>query len=264
MTDRRIDHESLAPLAHDYVLGSLADHDARAFESHLSTCDECRREVRELSAVFEGVARSLDVQTPPAALRNKVLARATSSTSPRAMTESNAEPWRWLAIAAVLIAALLTASTLYYRNDASRARSEQVAAATRARELERQIAALQANAATASQTTTVLTAADLARVDLAGQSAAPGAAGRVFWSPTHGLVFAATNLPPLPPGRVYQLWVVGDQPVSAGIAQPSASGFSVVTPTTVIQGAPKAFAVTIEPEGGRPAPTGAMFLVGSL
>jgi hypothetical protein len=129
--------------------------------------------------------------------------------------------------------------------------------------LEAQIAGLQAAANTAAQTRSVLAARDLARVDLAGQKPAPSAAGRVFWSPTYGLVFAATNLPPLPPGRVYQLWIVADAPISAGIATPGASGeFSVVTPPAAAT--PKAFAVTIEPEGGRPAPTGEMFLLGSM
>lgn len=260
------DHEALASQAHDYVLGALSEADERAFRAHLQTCQECQHAVREIADVGEALARSVEPMTPPAGLRDRVIARATgtvASSQPRSTSATRSGWMPWLAAAAALFAAIMTATTVYYRSDASRARAEQVAAVERVRALEQQVAQLQANSATAGQTATVLTAADLSRVELAGQAAAPGAAGRVFWSPTQGLVFAATNLPVLPPGRVYQLWVVADQPISAGIAQPNAGGFSVVTPTT-LPAAPKAFALTIEPEGGRPAPTGAMFLLGSM
>jgi anti-sigma-K factor RskA len=255
-------HDLLAPLAAEYVLGALSDADAKLFREHLRDCGECQRAVAEMTTLGESLARSLEPIAPPRDLRARVIARATGTSSIDTRSRSQT-PWTWLAAAAALIAAIMTATTVYYRNEAIRARGEQIAAAQQVRTLEQQIASLQANAATAAQTTTVLTAADLSRVDLAGQTAAPGAVGRVFWSPTNGLVFAATNLPPLPPGRVYQLWIVAGQPISAGIAEPSAGGFSVVNPAGVTA-TPKAFAVTIEPEGGRPAPTGPMFLLGSM
>lgn len=259
------DHDSLAALAYDYVLGSLSDAEAREFREHLSGCAECQQAVRDLALVGEAMSRSLDVSLPPADMRARVLARATSSPAVVAPPQSQrTSAWQWLAIAATFIATVMTASTVYYRAETERLRSAGTESAQRIASLEQQVAALQTNAATAAQTTTVLTAGDLARIDLSGQPPAPGAAGRVFWSATEGLVFAATNLPALPPGRVYQLWVVADQPISAGIAEPgSRGGFSVVTSPSVTT-RPKAFALTIEPEGGRPAPTGPMFLLGSM
>lgn len=259
------DHDSLVAMAHDYVLGSLTEAEAREFREHLAGCDECQQAVRELAAVGEALSRSLDVSQPPADLRERVLARATGRPAAVPQVPSQgASAWQWLAIAATFIATVMTASTVYYRAEADRLRSAGTESAEKIASLEQQVAALQTNAATAAQTTTVLTAGDLARIDLSGQPPAPGAAGRVFWSATEGLVFAATNLPALPPGRVYQLWVVADQPISAGIAEPgSRGGFSVVTAPSVTT-RPKAFALTIEPAGGRPAPTGPMFLLGSM
>jgi len=112
----------------------------------------------------------------------------------------------------------------------------------------------------------ILAAPDAVRVDLAGQPAAPTASARAFWSRSRGLVITGTNLPQLPSGRSYQLWVVTAQaPISAGLLTPDAQGRvsgTFATPSDIPP--PVAMAVTIEPAGGVPAPTGDKFLVGTL
>ncbi len=261
-------HDDLAALAPGYALGTLTDEEARTFASHLPTCDECRRSVRDMAAVGESLGRALPPQTPPPGLRDRVLTRATLPASPKRHVQSAiASPggmrYRWLAAAAALVAAVTSVMAWQYREDAARARIEQQATEQQLRSLEQQIAQLQAGVSTAAQTRSVLAARDMARIELLGQPPAPGATGRVFWSPTHGLVFAATNLPELPPGRVYQLWVVADAPISAGIGQPTGGGELSVVSTPTAPARPKAFALTIEPEGGSPAPTSPMFLLGS-
>ena len=92
------------------------------------------------------------------------------------------------------------------------------------------------------------------------------ASARAFWSRSRGMVFTGTNLPPLPPGRTYQLWVVTAQaPISAGLLTPDAQGgVSGTFATPVDIPTPVAMAVTIEPAGGVPAPTGDKYLVGTL
>jgi anti-sigma-K factor RskA len=262
-------HDDFAALAHGYALGTLTGEEARTFASHLETCDECRRSVRDMAAVGEALGRALPLQTPPPGLRERVLARAASPAGEGARVQTPIAPRRrasygWLAAAATIVAIVTSVMAWQYREDAARARNEQQQAALRVQSLEQQVTALQAAASTAAQTRSVLAARDMARVDLSGQQPAPGAVGRVFWSPTHGLVFAATNLPALPPGRVYQLWVVADTPISAGIGAPTSAGELSVVSSPNAPAQPKAFALTIEPEGGRPAPTGPMFLLGSF
>jgi anti-sigma-K factor RskA len=85
-----------------------------------------------------------------------------------------------------------------------------------------------------------------------------------LWSRQSGMVFAATNLPPLPAGKIYQVWLVaGGPPVSAGLVAPDDTGRSVgIFRTPVDVTGPVTVAVTIEPEGGVPAPTGAFYLTG--
>lgn len=256
-------HDDVAALAQGYALGTLTDEQARTFASHLQTCDECRQSVRDMAAVGEALGRALPPQAPSPGLRQRVLTRA-ASPAVRAGTDGpSTMPYGWLAAAAVLVAAVTSVLAWQYREEAARARLEQQEAARQVQSLEQQIAQLQAGVSTAAQTRSVLAARDMARIELAGQAPAPGATGRVFWSPTHGLVFAATNLPELPPGRVYQLWVVADAPISAGLGQPTSGGELSVVSTPTAPSRPKAFALTIEPEGGRPAPTGPMFLLGS-
>src|SRR6185369_8250909 len=50
-------------------------------------------------------------------------------------------------------------------------------------------------------------------------------ATRAMWSRRRGMVFTASNLPQLPAGRVYQVWVVtADARISAGLIMPDNSG----------------------------------------
>ena len=110
----------------------------------------------------------------------------------------------------------------------------------------------------------VMKAPDMLKVDLKGQTPMPGATGRAFWSRTAGLMFTADQLPPLAPGRVYQLWTItGGTPASAGVFTPNAQGGATVS-VAIASGAalPDAFGVTIEPTGGSTTPTLPIVLMG--
>ena len=76
-----------------------------------------------------------------------------------------------------------------------------------------------------------------------------------------GLLLAA-KLPPVPPGKAYALWTLaGDGPRSAGIFVPDAGGRATVKIAAQATGAPvRVLSVTLEPESGVPAPTGAIVL----
>ena len=110
----------------------------------------------------------------------------------------------------------------------------------------------------------VLAAADVQTLDLAGQPAAPDARGRLFWSPTAGGVFTVTGLPPVPPGRVYQLWLIpGTSPTSAALldTDPEGRAMAAVTPPEGMTELVPA-AVSLEPAGGATSPGGDVYLLG--
>ena len=101
---------------------------------------------------------------------------------------------------------------------------------------------------------------------LSGVNPAPDAKGKMVWNPTVSRgIFYASSLPDLSEGKDYQLWVIGNAgPVSAGVFSPNQQGNAVITISRIegtAQGALQ-FAVTIEPRGGVPQPTGSMILAG--
>ena len=283
------EHEAWRDQAGVYALGALTGAERAAFEAHLASCASCTADVRALSAVAATLAHAVPQIDPPAALRERVLASVSrdSYVASGSMVSGSSRTTSvrrkpdtsvfipWLAAAALLaIAAYLgwDAAQLRGRVGVLEARLQQ--AIQRADASERQIADARHTAAdaesrvaVAESKVTVLAAPDLARIDLAGQPVAPQASARAYWSRSRGLVFTASNLPALPPGRVYQLWVLAKQPsppISAGLLKPDPTGrVDIVFNTPPDLPKPVAMAVTIEPEGGVPAPTGDKYLVGA-
>ncbi len=101
---------------------------------------------------------------------------------------------------------------------------------------------------------------------LAGLEAAPESSARAYVDPgTHRAVFYASNLDPLDADQTYQLWFIADgTPVSAGtFAVDSEGSGSVLVEQVAAAESLEAWAVTIEPAGGVPQPTGPMVLLGS-
>ena len=273
-------HEELRQMTGAYVLDALEPAERAEFAAHLATCAECRAEVRSLSAVAAGLPYTVPQIDPPLALRQRVLTSVGArDTSPRSMGVA-VEPKRgatrgafasagWLGIAALLVIAVsLGTYAVSLRQRLAGIEQRLQDAIVRLDRTERQLDAASREAQAAQVRLTVLTASDLLQVNLAGQAAAPGASGRAFWSRSRGLLFAASQLPPLPAGRTYQLWFVertapAISAVSAGLVKPDEAGRVAVgfdNPPNLPQFA--AFALSIEPEGGVPAPTGALYLVG--
>jgi anti-sigma-K factor RskA/predicted nucleic acid-binding Zn-ribbon protein len=101
---------------------------------------------------------------------------------------------------------------------------------------------------------------------LAGTDMAKDAYALVFVEPdTRRGFFYASNLPALPAGKTYQLWVITDEPVSAGVFPLDRGRKGRVMLHDIPDVARiKQFAVSLEPEGGRPQPTGRIYLAGAL
>ena len=271
-------HDTIGAMLDEYALGQLSPDDRRDVESHVRECDACAADLRELSVVMEGIAHSVDPVAPPPALRRRVLSSLASQPQEprRTPADSNVVAMPtvgvkirrgvhpgWLAAAAVLILGL--AAALYSSSETRRLLVDDVQEAQAASvDLQRRIElyAEQADLAVA-----ILTASDMQPIAMSGKANATATTARAYWSPTRGLLIVANDLPMPPPGRIYQVWVIGGgKPISAGLLgdQGAGRGMLIVPPPTGVAPGTVTVAVTDEPPGGLPAPSGDIRLAGSI
>jgi Anti-sigma-K factor rskA len=133
--------------------------------------------------------------------------------------------------------------------------------------VERVVATLQSEIQERDATVRQLSAPQVRLVRLMGLAPSPGANAHLLWNPaTRTGVLLTAGLPQIPPDRVYELWAIaGKEPVPAGIFGVDEAGhaFLKLPPLPSAKRFDK-FAVTLEPVGGVPKPTGSMHLLGSL
>jgi anti-sigma-K factor RskA len=111
-----------------------------------------------------------------------------------------------------------------------------------------------------------ITAPDMRPVSLSGKGDASAAKATAFLDANKGrLLLYVHGLPRPAAGRTYQLWVIVEgKPVSLGIFDVEQDGQARMTAQQLpeLRG-PVTIAVTEEPAGGVPQPTGTMVLAGS-
>jgi anti-sigma-K factor RskA len=225
-----------------YVLGLLEAREAAAFESELDVNPELRDIARELREAAGTVALTVPPQMPPASLKHRIMREiAIKSEEPTPILRERAPlgwiPWAIAAALAVFCGLL---------------------AVDRVR-LERQLADIRATDPL-MQTTFVT---------LAPSAPAPAdAKATVAWQPgKQSGVIRISNLPAPQPGKDYQLWAVDaehKEPISAGIIRVDQNGVAQVRFKPVEKAEHvKAFAISLEREGGVPKKEGPILLVGT-
>lgn len=237
-----------------FVLG-LADEPERSeIREHLNRgCEICMPEVRkaiELTALIGAAAEGgpLGSPAPSPKLRRRILASAGY--------EQRGYGWTILAAAAALLACF---GAVYFSG-----RENQYALEASA--LREQIRRQTLDLTRLTEAFAILAGPDTTVTGFgAGQQAPPK--GKVFVSPARGVLLIASNLPPAPSGKVYEMWVIpkGGKPVPAGLFQSQADGTAMHLergPATVSSGG--AIAVTLENEGGSPQPTSTPLIVAPL
>lgn len=268
-------YEELLPA---YALGALDGEDLLALEEHLAAgCAECRRLLDLWQGDLEEIAATVPPVQPSAETRARVLRiaggdpanRSVQAAPPRqlpaARPQGGRSPWPWLAMAAALVIAI---ASLWRQAGLSNQLTLVVAQRDRiAREasaLDQQLGLARAETQRMAEALSVIAAPGARAVQLAGLGPAPRATGRTFVNQDKA-VFYAFDLPPLPAGKTYQLWWIdaGAAPVPAGTFAPDPSGRATVRVENVRPaGQQPVWAVTVEPAGGVPQPTGEMVLKG--
>lgn len=204
-----------------YALNALAASDHARFEDHLATCERCREELQEFSHVAAALAYAADGPAPPASLRERILEQARGE-------RPNVVPLRRrlvlplvssaAAVAAVAALAFgLWASSLSSDLDDVRGK-----------------------------------VALLADPDARTYDSENGEASLVV-TPSGEAALLVRRLAPAPEGKDYEIWVFeGQTPRPAGLFE--SPGIALLS-RRVEPG--QRVAVTLEPDGGVAAPTGA-------
>jgi anti-sigma-K factor RskA len=259
------------------ALSALDADDARALDTHLRGCAECRSEMNEweetaaflaLEAtpiepsprVLEQILASVRAEAPEAPLQRDRSDRAAASASKVLPFEpAPRSVWTSLgslgAIAATLILAALIISlvVLWQQN-----RLTQRELARLNTELQQTRAELDHNRAVVQ----LLTSADTHMAKLAGTDVAPTAHAMLAYDKNGHAMLMAKGLPTAPAGKAYQLWyIAGGKPMPGKMLITDNAGNLVLEdqiPAAALSGA--VFAITLEPEGGMPAPTGKIYL----
>ncbi len=258
------EHQELHELMAGYALGALEAEERSEVERHLDDgCPACESELRAWTRQLEELAAAAPPVEPSELTRARVL-RAVERTA-AAERAGRAPLAASLAAAAGLVLLLgwslwsqaglrrelarLAAADAAVRSELVLVRSELDQARG---ELRRAALATRIAASPGMRAVTLLASADL-----------DAASAHTLIDPDRRqAVFYAANVPPAEAGSTYQLWFIADgQPVSGGTFEPDPEGSVALIVDQVADLATiQAWAVTIEPAGGVPQPTGPMVL----
>lgn len=244
--------DQIDPLLAAYALGEQDPAAARAIAAHLAGCRRCSDSLAAYQRLAQLLPLGVAEATPSPALRQRVIA-AVSAQAAGTPPPPRPAPWRqapisWAARAlGVALLALLLAWNM---------------------QLQQQVAALQGSLAGQRQAIAALLASPQHEERaLSADPGAPGASARLILTPDRsGGALIVDQMPPLPPGRVYQLWLIADGQRQSGgtfTVDASGSGLLIVRSARPLN-TYDAAGVTVEPEGGSPGPTGPRLIGGPL
>lgn len=276
------------------ALDALDPAEHAALLAHVAECAECRAELAAYDEAAALLALSLPARPVDAAraaqLRARLLARARAAGAaaaagtaaapaatdaagtrpgrPAALAVAAARPARrrplgWLAAAAVL--AFVVSAALLARATRERDVARVALRAGEARSAAR-ADSLAAALATSRAMVEALSGRSVRVVELAAAGAREPVA-RMFWHrAANRWTMIGHNMPRPKPGKTYQLWLVtGSAKISAGTFEPTQAGDAMMQAEYALPpDALQAVAVTEEPAGGMPQPTGPTVMLGKI
>lgn len=232
-----------------YALGLAEDPESSELRAHLNRgCGVCLAGVRGAREVLSFLAGSAPQVAPPKRLRKRILASVGAERA----------GWSWTPLAIAAGAACLFAAFYYY--NAQRDAGQELA------RLREQARRQSLELARVNEALTLLNARETRQVSF-GEGATQPPRGKVFVHPAAGVLLLASNLPPAPAGKIYEMWVIpkGGKPVPAGLFQSEAGGTAMhLLKGPVDVAGTGAVAVTLEAAGGAPQPTSQPVIVAPL
>jgi anti-sigma-K factor RskA len=250
-------HEEWLERAEIYGLGALDGDELSQFEAHLTGCRVCEHHLSETRETLTVFPRSLTPLTPPARIKERLLHQINPVVAPSIRESARLRWFPWSISAGAFAAAgllfMLTWNLYTTRQELQR--------------LQNEVASIQAGSTLHETSIQFLSDPDARSAHLKGLAPSPDAMGHLLWNPETGKgVLITMGLPKNTPDKVYELWAIaGDEPVPAGTFSVEDKPHTLLKIPSLPQGKSfDKFAVTLEPAGGVPKPTGPMHLLGSL
>ena len=253
--------EDLLPF---YALDALTEEERDLVEAYLITHPEARTQVEAMSRAASTLPQSVSPVQPASRTKQALMSRVAADERAHSSVQSQPSPrvnrlealFRSFSLAAAVIAIIwvliLNVQVLRLRNEIAALNGALLAQSKSLNQIIEKLP--QTNA---PETITV---------SLKGTKAQPQAQGQLIADPTsQSAVLVITGLPPLEAGKTYQVWLIANAPVSAGLLTVDANGQGVliVTSTESI-GSFKSLGISVEPEGGSPQPTGDIVVLSDL
>jgi hypothetical protein len=218
-----------------YAIGIAEEPERSELREHLNRgCEVCMggmKRAREITAIFGGMPTPA---TPSPKLRRRLLASVGVE-----QTGFGWSPFLGLALALSLFA------VVYFYG--------------REHDTNKEVARLSNQLRTQSIDLTRLNEAFgiLNGADTTVSSFGAGPKGKVFTSPSRGVLLIASNLPQAPAGKAYEMWVIpkGGKPVPAGMFQSETNGTAMHIQRGPVDANADLVAVTLEDQAGAPQPT---------
>jgi anti-sigma-K factor RskA len=277
MADEKTHNEKFEELCAGYVLNALEPEERKEFESLLENASDEEREIyQEMQSAANQIAFSVEGSQAPSAVRERILNQVQAEEDEdkeqslngisSANEDSNNFDRTTFAIAASFALLLVTLSLVFYSFNLSSEISSQEDVI---QEQQARISELQNEVQQKEELLSILESREVDLVIMSGMEVNPNGYGKVIWdSESNRALLQVSNLPAVPSDKDYQLWIIkNNKPVSAGVFavnNPEKDSFFKIEEMAAGEQAADAFAITMEPKGGMPQPTGDMYLMGNM
>lgn len=278
MTDRESNKERFEELCAGYVLNALEPEERSDFEQIFEEATPEQRDLyQEMRSAANQLAFNVEQAETPGVVKQRILDQIKDSDKEDSKAsasieqiskdrESDGVDWGKLAIAASFALLLVTLSLVFYSFNLSGELNEREQIIE---QQQAQITQLQEDVGQKEELLAILESREVDLIIMNGMEVNPGGYGKVIWDPeSQRALLQVSNLPAVPSDKDYQLWIIkNNQPISAGVFavnDPTRDNFFKIEELVDGKQPADAFAITMEPKGGMPQPTGDMYLMGNM
>lgn len=276
--------EEIRELAALYALGSLTQHEARSFETHMSEgCSICEAEFHRFEHIVAAMGFAADEAAAPDYVRDLLLARIERENRQIAQTveskpqqlkppispppplmlsqpfQSKTNPFAWTL--SILLLILTIAMFIVWNSGKNTIKELKATISSNKEDMKDKDDLLEVQRGMLSERELIYTIIGKpgARIlQLSGQPPAPAASGAVLWDGAEGKFLAFGILPSAPQGKIFQFWFLSSTlKIPAGlIKQDQTNGQFFITGTIPREAATATLAaISLEPDNGSQIPT---------